>query len=66
MGKVLPNSFNRIHLFAWIAINASIFIIPYGNAIDGKYKRKIKRNWVLPVLIYCAKNTTFWKYTFSR
>ena len=35
-------SFNRINLFAYIAIDASIFIMPYGNAIDGKYKRKMK------------------------
>ena len=59
-------SFNRINLFSWTAIDASIFIIPYGNAIDGKYKREIKVNRVFPVLIYCAKNTAFWEYTFSR
>ena len=56
MRHIRPKYFNEIYLFAWIAVDASIFITPYGNAIDGKYKRKIKVNWVLPVLIYCAKH----------
>ena len=61
MGHIRPTYFNRINLFAWIAIDASIFIIAYGNDIDGKCKRKIIGNWVLPILIklVCAKHTFF-------